>query len=781
MKNLLNIQNQYGISILCILLFIHCEVCFSQTKELYPVHYKGCVVASSTNEPLPSATITLHTSDGILLAGAISEKNGCFDIEWQGKSKSQTDSLILHCSFMGYAAKSIKVPTAYSHNVGVISLDETQQILDEITVTAQRSPFKFEHGTYLANVSGTALSQLSSANDVLKRLPLIAGDNGSFTVRGRGQAIIFINRREVRDPSEIQNIDASQIESVRIITDPGVSYPIGTKAVIELTIKQWYKDHLGITFESELYQRQRLSQYYTLRTNYTKKKFSLMALLKMADPKFDPKTDINYKISRPGGDLSYNVMGTSKQNNLKFSFDTGLNYDINDKHSLGYYISASLSPRQISSHKDVYSQNGIQKGNHTTDVESERHGINGSFYYVGKTRTLDINFQNYFFHALKKGTQSLTLDQDGYFNMDNMSESFLYDAKLELGNKGMGGYMSYGVQSTYTRRKDESSVHEGEVNSSNSLSVQYLLSPFFSYNWAYKKLSVLAGLRVEWEKRQFPNHNTSDTENFFYNPKVSVNYKFSNSLSTSFNWQTFTSRPQYFVLSGISSMVYPFLYNSGNAHLKSTQNNNFYLNISYKKLIVQLKAKHIKNGISVYYSFDNPSQRINKTFLNTPPHWEYGMATIYQFKPLKVWTIDVFGELGYGSFDFGYSPKRNYFKRPSFLIDVNNIFNLSNGYTFDFYMGYSKTINGIEESLGKGGISGSINKFFFDRKLYISFNIGQYIQKKEVMRTIVDNIQVDQLWDTSNKYVGLTLKYKFNTVPEKNKASVGNSSEIRRF
>ena len=177
--------------------------------------------------------------------------------------------------------------------------------------------------------------------------------------------------------------------------------------------------------------------------------------------------------------------------------------------------------------------------------------------------------------------------------------------------------------------------------------------------------------------------------------------------------------------------------------MKSTQNNNFYLNISYKKLIVQLKAKHIKNGISVYYySFDNPSQRINKTFLNTPPHWEYGMATIYQFKPLKFWTIDVFGELGYGSFDFGYSLKRNYFKRPSFFIDVNNIFNLSNGYTFNFYMGYSKTINGIEESLGKGGISGSINKFFFDRKLYISFNIGQYIQKKEVIRTIVDNIQV---------------------------------------
>ena len=64
---------------------------------------------------------------------------------------------------------------------------------------------------------------------------------------------------------------------------------------------------------------------------------------------------------------------------------------------------------------------------------------------------------------------------------------------------------------------------------------------------------------------------------------------------------------------------------------------------------------------------------------------------------------------------------------------------------------------------------------------YLSLNIGQYIQRRNRMRTAVDNIHINQLWDTSNRYIGLTFKYTFNTVSVKNKASQGNSSEIGRF
>lgn len=270
MNNLFNYLNNCKFLFVCLFLSLCNEICFSQTNGTSIVQYKGSIVDSKTSEPLSGTTITLHSLDGVLLAGTVCDENGGFEIGWQRKQENPKDSLVLLCSFMGYVTKSIQVPTSQYYDIGEMHLEETQLTIDEVTVSARRYPLKFDKGNYLAGVAGTSLAKLSSANDVLKRLPLLSGDNGSFSVRGRGQAIIFINRREVRDPSEIQNIDASQIESVKIITDPGVTYPIGTKAVIELTVKRWYKDHLGITFESEIYQRQRLSQYYTLRTNYSK-------------------------------------------------------------------------------------------------------------------------------------------------------------------------------------------------------------------------------------------------------------------------------------------------------------------------------------------------------------------------------------------------------------------------------------------------------------------------------------------------------------------------------
>lgn len=220
MNNLFNYLNNSKFIFVCLLLFLCNEICFSQTNGTFIVQYKGRIVDSKTSEPLSGTTITLHSLDGILLAGTVCDEDGDFEIECQRKQECPKDSLVLLCSFMGYVTKSIQVPVSQYYDIGEMHLEETQLTLDEVTVSARRSPLKFDKGNYSAAVAGTSLAKLSSANDVLKRLPLLSGDNGSFSVRGRGQAIIFINRREVRDPFEIQNIDASQIESVKIITDP---------------------------------------------------------------------------------------------------------------------------------------------------------------------------------------------------------------------------------------------------------------------------------------------------------------------------------------------------------------------------------------------------------------------------------------------------------------------------------------------------------------------------------------------------------------------------------
>lgn len=761
------------------LIIEHSIFIFAQINEI-SVSYKGTTI-SNENEILAGSTITLHTPDGVLLAGTVSGINGDFEISWNGNVKNSVDSLVLHCSFIGYATKSFTVPISSIYHIDEVRLEENQQILNEVNVVAKRAFFRFEHGSYLISVSGTDLSKLSSANDILKRLPLISGDNGTYSVLGRGECLIFINKRQVRDPMEVQHLDASQIESVRIITDPGAGFPIGTKAVIELVVKQWYKNSLGITFESGFIKRHRLSHHYTLRTNYTRKRLSMMALIKLSHLEYEPKTDVSYKIHALNRDLSYRVVGSSAQNNGGFSFVTNLNYDINSRNSIGYHISTFASPKQISIFNDLYYKNNTVIGDHTTSVCSERWGVNGTFYYVGNIRNIDVNFQNYLYLSSNNSNRSLTLSRDNYFNMNSESESFLYDTKLDLKYKGLGGEMSCGTEWTSTIRVDESWVSTGDIGNRSKKSNQFLLSPFISYFFDYKRLSAEIGLRAEWEKRSFLNSTEHNTEQILYNPKVEIAYKFPNGLRAKFNWQTFTYRPQYFVLSGISSMIYPFLYSSGNIHLKSSRNNSFYFALSCENTIAQLGAKYVQDESSVYYFFDRFLERINRTYINVPAYWQYNFSVSHQFKPLAFWTINFFGELGYRSFKYGDNPERVYYKKPSFFINAYNTFDLGAGYTLVCNMGGARLFSGIEESLGRWGISGSVNRFFFNKKLYVSVDIGQYLQKRELKRTQINEVQVDQLWDVSNRYIGLTVKYQLNSVRNKNKASSANGGELNRF
>ena len=47
---------------------------------------------------------------------------------------------------------------------------------------------QLKNDALVASVQNTILSSAGTANDVLKRLPLLTGDNGVFSVFGKGEA-----------------------------------------------------------------------------------------------------------------------------------------------------------------------------------------------------------------------------------------------------------------------------------------------------------------------------------------------------------------------------------------------------------------------------------------------------------------------------------------------------------------------------------------------------------------------------------------------------------------
>lgn len=67
---------------------------------------------------------------------------------------------------------------------------------------------------------------------------MLTGSNGNFSVFGRGDAIIYINGRLVRNSSEVGQLASSDIKEVQVINNPGAQYGADVNAVIKIVTKK---------------------------------------------------------------------------------------------------------------------------------------------------------------------------------------------------------------------------------------------------------------------------------------------------------------------------------------------------------------------------------------------------------------------------------------------------------------------------------------------------------------------------------------------------------------
>lgn len=99
------------------------------------------------------------------------------------------------------------------------------------TASAQQTP---NNGTY--NVTGTSLATMHSAHDVLVQLPGVTYKADEFHVSGRGVPEIYIGKRKVKYINELNQIPASYIQDIKVITEPGAEYGKNVQAVIVIEL-----------------------------------------------------------------------------------------------------------------------------------------------------------------------------------------------------------------------------------------------------------------------------------------------------------------------------------------------------------------------------------------------------------------------------------------------------------------------------------------------------------------------------------------------------------------
>jgi outer membrane receptor protein involved in Fe transport len=216
---------------------------------------KGIIIDSVSSAPVSFATIRIFKADDKkLINGDISHDAGDFALE------IPFGSYYAEIDFMGYESRTIKnlelSQQTSTADLGSIRLATSVSTLDEIVVQADKSTMELSLDKKVFNVGKDLANAGGSANDILMNIPSVSVDpEGGVKLRGSDNVRILIDGKpsglvSFKGGSGLQQLQASMIERVEVITNPSARYEAeGMAGIINIVLKKERTQGFNGSFE----------------------------------------------------------------------------------------------------------------------------------------------------------------------------------------------------------------------------------------------------------------------------------------------------------------------------------------------------------------------------------------------------------------------------------------------------------------------------------------------------------------------------------------------------
>ncbi|MCI2088300.1 MAG: outer membrane beta-barrel family protein [Prevotella sp.] len=562
---------------------------------------KGIIV-DEHRQPLPFAQLTLKSSkDSSFIKSGSCDSIGRFALTCKKLP------VILSVNYIGYQIKEIVYSSSEFKRIALIP--DTISLHDVI-ITGRRPRMKLTAEGVLTSISGTVLSKVGTAEDVLSHIPMIRKTKDGFEVFGKGTPLIYINNKEMRDESELQQLKSSDILSIELITNPGSKYDATVKSVIKIktrkavgdgwSIDTWgrygkgRKDKGDETLSADLnYRKSGLDLFGSVWTDHNKS-------LQYATMSQDAKS---------GERIHEEEVMDNRMRNLNIELAGGADYDINNQ-SIGikYTMYVPTTNKIFTTFNSQVFQNSQLFDNLRNNTSSKTKGDVGSTintYYVGTVGKTEINFNadelNDGYKEKNAIDENSQAQDNRHLDTENRVRNNLVAAKLSLTFPLWKGNFTWGSEDSYTYRKDDYSNPQGYVASSKSTLRNYNLATFINYSHELPFGTAEAGVR--YEHLDF-HHDGDKKQRKIYNnvfPTFSFNTQISNvQLQAAYSLKT--ARPTYRQLS--NDVFYANMYSlqKGNPMLENSTIHDASLTMIWKFLQFNLDYTDRRKDI-IYFMY----------------------------------------------------------------------------------------------------------------------------------------------------------------------------------
>ena len=202
----------------------------------------GKVVDLDQQSILEYSNVAVYSvKDSSLIGGSIANENGEFKV-----TELPFGKFYVVVKFIGYEKnilEDVKIfPGNLEIDLGTVSLQSASEMLEELVVTAERSQIAYHVDRKVVNVSSNIMAAGGNAISVLETVPSIQVDiEGNILLRGSSNFTVFIDGKPtvLESTDVLQQIPASTIENIEIITNPSVKFdPDGVGGIINVVLKK---------------------------------------------------------------------------------------------------------------------------------------------------------------------------------------------------------------------------------------------------------------------------------------------------------------------------------------------------------------------------------------------------------------------------------------------------------------------------------------------------------------------------------------------------------------
>jgi hypothetical protein len=760
----------------------------------------GMVLDAANQKAITGATVAMIPyGDSLNRQAFLTDKNGGFQFSGLAFGYYR-----LQITGVGYRAKqidSIRIRAErFDFNLNEIYLSNQMLQLAEIVVYAEKTLIESKDGNITFNVGESALSNGSTATELLKQTPLVTTDlNGKILVRGKEPKILIddkpveLNLQQLQDL--LESMPGSTIEKIEVLTNPPPQFANEQGGVINIVTK---KGRVGFSGRVNVFGGTRGEAGSSFNVNYRRQGFAVNFNAGVAANRFESEGYSNRRNFYADSSNQLKTISKSINQNIRPSMRLNIDYDIDKRNIIN--LVAQLN-------ENNFDNNGFNLFTNINRFDLISKLSEREIATKGYNRSPNLNFS--YINKGKRAGEQLKIvtgiNLGWNRNLRNFFQEFLYADDTPTGidstqkqsthTKNNGYNFTLGYDRLLNNKKTSVSVG-GAYNRANShivLTTEFLKKPeaIFSkvdllsnhFRFHQDVLNARASLKhivqhgisftigaaaeqtnIYFELLQDQKNEYNRYINFL--PFANFNRSWKNGNGFTFAYRRTIRRPGINELNPSIDYSDPYNLRYGNPLLEPTLSHTFDMVLNRTKIKYFTNIGVGYNLVENIFSQIRTLQTDGKTVItwnNVSARREYEISSwngLTLSKKLKANFSASYIYNVHGSFD---KTVRKFRDGGSFTSNLNTNFTPTELWTFTGTVTFNRFANPQGTVRSNVNMNLGIQHKLFKKKLIITLNaVDPFLQQQKRIFTFGSNFSLESFSETQTRNYRLTLSYVFN-------------------